>query len=143
METNPLIIILFLVTLLWLGGLTFFLVKIFKQLTEFNKGIKQINFDLNKDIVSDINKKLRYLEGRELTHIQKVGMIRFNPFNETGGDNSFAISLLDGEANGIVITGLHSRDKTRIYAKKIEKGQSKFELSKEEQAAISLGIRQR
>ena len=70
------------------------------------------------------------------TAIQRVGLVRFNPFQETGGDQSFAIALLDQHDNGLVVSSLHSRTETRIYAKPIEDGRSKYTLSEEEQQAL-------
>ena len=68
--------------------------------------------------------------------IQKVGIVRFNPFREIGGDQSFAIALLDGQDNGIVLTSLYSREGNRVYAKPVERGKSKYQLSEEEKKAI-------
>ncbi len=59
-------------------------------------------------------------------------MTKFNPFNESGGDHSFSLALLDGEKNGIIITSLHTRERTRMYVKEIFGGKSKSELSSEE-----------
>lgn len=69
-------------------------------------------------------------------NVRKVGLIRFNPFADAGGNMSFALALLDGKDNGIVISSLHSREGTRIYAKNIEHGKSKYHLTDEEQEAI-------
>lgn len=70
-------------------------------------------------------------------HIQKIGLLRFNPFKDTGGDQSFIISMLDAFDTGIVISGLYSRSGTRWYAKKVEKGTGvEHELSIEEKKAI-------
>jgi hypothetical protein len=70
-------------------------------------------------------------------HFQKVGIVRFNPFADSGGDQSFSLSLLDGQNNGFVISSLHSRQETRIYLKPVSGGKGEgFELSKEEQQAI-------
>jgi len=70
-------------------------------------------------------------------HIQKVGLIRFNPFSDTGGDQSFVLALLDKNNNGVVISSLHARTSTRWYAKSILTGKGKnIELSKEEERAI-------
>jgi len=68
-------------------------------------------------------------------------MVRFNPFLETGGDQSFAIALLDGNLDGIIITGLHTRETTRLYIKTVEKGKSRLELSKEEKEALSNALK--
>lgn len=68
--------------------------------------------------------------------IQKVGIVRFNPFKDTGGDQSFSIVLLDSNDSGLVISSLYTREGTRIYSKPIEKGKSKYPLSEEEKTAI-------
>lgn len=68
--------------------------------------------------------------------VQKVGVIRFNPFEEVGGDQSFAAALLDSEDNGVVLSSLYTREGTRVYAKPIVRGESKYHLSAEEREAI-------
>jgi len=71
------------------------------------------------------------------SHLQKMGFVRFNPFSDTGGDQSFCLAILDGQDNGIVISSLHSREQTRVYAKEIVAGKPKgVELSKEEREAL-------
>jgi Protein of unknown function (DUF4446) len=67
---------------------------------------------------------------------QRVGLVRFNPFEDTGGNQSFALALLDAEGNGWVLSSLHARGGTRIYAKAIRGGRSDGALSEEETAAI-------
>lgn len=95
-----------------------------------------------------INQKLdircEEIEKRGLKHLQKVGFLRFNPFSDTGGDQSFVLSLLDGEDNGVILSSLHGRKSTRIYAKSIKKGEGEnLELSKEEQEAIKRAKRRK
>lgn len=68
--------------------------------------------------------------------IQKVGIVRFNPFKELGGDQSFSIALLDGRDNGIVLTSLYTREGNRVYAKPVQNGTSSYHLSEEEKEAI-------
>ncbi len=68
--------------------------------------------------------------------VQHVGLVRFNPFQETGGDQSFALALLDGRGDGIVISSLHSRAVTRFYAKPIKAGVPQLSLSTEETQAV-------
>lgn len=75
--------------------------------------------------------------------IQKVGIIRFNPFSDAGGDQSFSIALLDGNNDGVVITSLYSREGNRIYAKPLNSGQSQYALSEEEKEAIMRAMRQK
>ena len=70
-------------------------------------------------------------------HIQKIGLLRFNPFKDTGGDQSFILALVDGNDTGVVISGLYSRSGTRWYAKKIASGKGlEHELSDEEKQAV-------
>ncbi len=74
------------------------------------------------------------------TTIRKIGIVRFNPFNNTGGDQSFAIAFLNSENSGIVLSSLFLREGTRIYAKPISKLKSTYPLSKEEEEAIKKAI---
>jgi len=69
--------------------------------------------------------------------LQRVGILRYNAFNDVGGEQSFSVALLDGDSNGLVMTGLYSRNDMRIYAKPIVDGQSPVSLSTEEQEAIT------
>lgn len=139
--------ILFLGLGIWLGILTvvFFLFALFfRRLT---KGVEA--GDLKKVLENILLKEVKNSEGveklnREVTaltqegfgHVQKVGLVRFNPFKEIGGDHSFSLAILDGKDTGIVITGLHTRERTRIYAKVIRGGKSELELSEEEKKAL-------
>jgi hypothetical protein len=69
--------------------------------------------------------------------IHRVGIVRFNPFKDIGGDQSFALALLDGKNSGIVISSLHTREGTRIYSKPVLNGDSKkYTLTEEEKEAI-------
>ena len=84
------------------------------------------------------------IEKRAQKHLQKIGFLRFNPFSDTGGDQSFVLSLLNGEEDGIVLSSLHGRGTTRLYAKPVKKGDSsKFKFSKEEKEAIKKAQRKR
>ncbi|MCK9378921.1 MAG: DUF4446 family protein [Candidatus Moranbacteria bacterium] len=71
--------------------------------------------------------------------LHKVGVIRFNPFKELGGNQSFVIALLDGNNSGVVISSLHTREGTRIYSKPILEGKSeKYTLTEEEKEAVKI-----
>jgi Protein of unknown function (DUF4446) len=80
------------------------------------------------------------LEHRTLTSLQHIGLVRFNPFEDTGSDQSFAIALLDGERDGIVISSLHGRANTRVFAKPVQGGTSPHALSTEEEQAIRIAV---
>jgi hypothetical protein len=67
----------------------------------------------------------------------KLQLVRFNPFNDVGGDQSFILCLLDKTNTGVIITSLHTRDSTRVYAKAIKNGSCESQsLSKEETKAL-------
>ena len=90
--------------------------------------------------VDALNKLHHELEHLSQRTIQKVAVIRYNPFADTGGDQSFAIALLDSLGNGVVVSSLHSRTDTRVFAKPVTSGRSKFQLSDEEQDAIKKAL---
>ena len=86
--------------------------------------------------VDALNALERELEATSRLTLQKVGVVRFNPFQDSGGDQSFAIALLDQGGSGVVVSSLHGRTETRIFAKQVTNGRSKHALSDEEQQAI-------
>ena len=70
-------------------------------------------------------------------HIQRIGIVRFNPFSDTGGAQSFSLAIVDSGDNGIVMTSLYARNGNRWYVKEIVGGRGKgVELSREEESAI-------
>ncbi len=72
--------------------------------------------------------------------IQKIGMVRYNAFKDTGSDLSFTLALLDKKNDGVVLNGIYSREMSNIYAKPVENGKSSYTLSVEEQQAIQKAI---
>jgi hypothetical protein len=72
--------------------------------------------------------------------VQHVGLVRYNPFQDTGGDQSFALALLDKRGDGVVVSSLHSRTMTRFYAKPIKSGASTTSLSEEEVQALQQAL---
>ena len=73
--------------------------------------------------------------------IQKIGIVRYSAFKDTGSDLSFAVALLDEKNNGIVFNGIYSREMSNIYAKPVENGNSKYTLSNEEVEAIEKAVK--
>jgi hypothetical protein len=88
----------------------------------------------------EMNRVHADLEHRALTSLQHIGLVRFNPFDDTGSDQSFAIAMLDGQRDGIVISSLHGRANTRVFAKPVEGGESPHALSAEEEQAIRIAV---
>jgi hypothetical protein len=131
----------------WVLVLSFFLVWIFNNFRRLSRGVEQGNLFKTLDRVlaqqedvsmslKEAKKKISEFETEAELHIQKIGVVRFNPFKEMGGDHSFSLALLDGNDTGFVVTGLHTRERTRVYLKSIKKGKSDLELSSEEKKAL-------
>ena len=72
--------------------------------------------------------------------IQRVGLVRFNPFDDTGSDQSFALALLDAGGDGVVLSSLHTRTATRFYAKPVKAGRTTHALTTEEQQALAQAL---
>jgi hypothetical protein len=90
--------------------------------------------------LDELNRLHEFLETRSRGSLQHIGMVRFNPFEDTGSDQSFAIALLDDRRDGIVISSLHGRNVTRIFAKPVQDGGSQHNLSDEEANAIRIAV---
>jgi hypothetical protein len=80
------------------------------------------------------------IEGRSRRSLQHIGLVRFNPFEDTGSDQSFAIALLDDQRDGVVLSSLHGRSNTRLFAKPVADGTSPHNLSDEETQAIRIAL---
>jgi hypothetical protein len=93
--------------------------------------------DDNAQTIAAIEKEIGKIEEADKLHVQKIGIVRFNPFKEIGGDHSFSLAILDGVNSGVIITCLHTRERTRVYMKGITKGKSELELSEEEKKALA------
>jgi hypothetical protein len=91
----------------------------------------------NKKDIAVLSQAITKLEIEGTTHLQRIGIVRFNPFSDTGGSQSFTIAILDKEDNGVVMTSLYARTGNRWYIKYIKAGAGlDVELSKEEKTAI-------
>ena len=96
--------------------------------------------DANEKEIAELKSRANVLEAVSKISFQKIGFMRFNPFADTGGDQSFALAILDFENNGFVISSLHNREGTRIYAKVIDHGNPKQSLSGEEEEVLKRAI---
>lgn len=88
----------------------------------------------------NLSQELKSFKEKSKKDLQKVGMVRFNPFPEVGGDQSFSIAVLNANNDGFVLTSHYLRESNRVYAKPVEQGKSKYQLSKEEIEAINKAI---
>lgn len=104
--------------------------EVLKQVEAFGQSLEKLEDKLSK------NSEL------ELRHIQRVKLLRYNPYGDTGGDQSFTAVLLNDGGDGIVLTSLHARSGTRVFAKPVIGGKSgKHEFSKEEREAIEKALK--
>jgi len=146
-ELVDLLPIILVAVVLWLSGLSYTFWRLldhYRKLTQKANGGNLVNAietlikveEKNSDELGKLQGKLASILKQGVLPIQKVGLVRFNPFDETGGDQSFSLCLLNGADSGFVLTALHTRDRTRVYTKPVDKGKSKYELSREEEKAL-------
>ena len=138
------------IVLVWLGMITFYLRRIAKNYYFFTSGVNRKSIDevlskIIRDIreaktdIARISERCDIIDSNGRYHIQKIGLLRFNPFKDTGGDQSFILSLTDAHETGVVITALYSRSGTRWYAKRVIQGKgSEHQLSEEEKRTLSI-----
>lgn len=134
----------------YLVYLTFYLVKLKKhyhRLVDFTgkenlTGILDTILDKlskNGKEINVLKQALEDIRNQGKNHIQKIGFVRYNPFSDIGGDQSFVFALLDGNRTGVVLRSLHNRNATRWFAKNIKNGEGvDYELTKEEEKAVIL-----
>jgi hypothetical protein len=103
--------------------------------------IDKLNAVIEKN--EDLEYQLNSLKRNMHYCIQKVGVVRYNAFDDVGSDLCFSVALLDNNDDGVVISSLYARDSSTTYAKPIIRGKSKYALSAEEIKAIDLARRSR
>jgi hypothetical protein len=94
------------------------------------------------ETVSTLEERTKVLERAQPRALQWVGSVRFNPFRHTGGAQSFALALVDDRGDGFVLSSLHARENTRVYAKPLREWTSEHMLTDEEKQAIEHAQRQ-
>ena len=85
---------------------------------------------------AQIENKIKNMDKNITKCIQKVGIVRYNAFENTGSNLSFALALVDKNNSGIVLNGIFSREMSNIYAKPVENGKSTYIFSEEETQAL-------
>jgi hypothetical protein len=103
------------------------------------KGVLSKFENLEKNL-EQISEELEKLKKENKFNIQKVGILRFNPFKDVGGDQSLSVALLDGNDDGIILTSLYTREGNRVYGKPIKGGKAEYSLSEEEKEAIKRAV---
>lgn len=113
-----------------------------KEKASFVEALQQILTELEdlkkREVI--LNKNIANFSLESLENIQKHALYRYNPYGDTGGDQSFSICLLNGKETGILFTSLHTRAGTRIYAKNIIQSKPEIELSLEERQTLNIAL---
>ena len=120
--------------------------KLRRALRVLQAGRGEPSIEEAEDVVrqlADVTKRVEDLELVARVAVQHVGLVRFDAFEDMGGHLSFAAALLDADGDGFILTSINGRQETRIYAKPIERGASRYHLSNEEQEAIRRAIASR
>lgn len=104
-------------------------------LVSLNQGMARVESLIEAD-----RERLGELEEVLGTAIRGVGVVRFNAFQDTGSDLSFAVAFLDAGENGLVVSSIYGREESRTYAKPVKAGKSPYQLSGEEQEAIRRAV---
>ncbi len=150
-----LVVILLLLVILVLATVSGFLFFHYKKMNEkidliLEKGkIKDLrnvlfsHIEKTKELDAGLKEalsRIKSLEDISKISFQKMGVVRFNPFNDMGGNQSFAIALLDSQNNGVVISSFFVQEGNRVYAKAVIAGKSEYTLSGEEKEAVARAI---
>ncbi|OGY12649.1 MAG: hypothetical protein A3A58_02255 [Candidatus Blackburnbacteria bacterium RIFCSPLOWO2_01_FULL_41_27] len=142
----------FLVLIIWLAVITFWLWQTdqhYKKLVA-TTGRTDLRSILERLLSGQANlaEHLKKVEGglgelnkKTQSHISKVASVRFNPYSNTGSNQSFALAMLDGNNSGVILLSLHGREGTRIYVKPVLNGKSRYELSSEEKQTLEEAIK--
>lgn len=133
---------------IWLALLSIYLIKTVRNFQRLIKGANNLNLgqildnnirkiDLLQVSLEQLAGELAQSQKSKKRNFQKFALVRFNPFEDTGGNQSFAVALLDGENNGLVISSLHSRAGTRVYVKQVREARSsEHQFSREEKEVV-------
>lgn len=144
MSTNTLLLAILFVLV---GALTFLVIRIELRLARLFKGSGAKSLE---PLLQEIVKRVAEMEdGQDVhegaienirTRLAKEGrgvaLMRFNPFKDVGGTQSFAVAIVNEEGDGVVFSSLYSRERMSVFAKPVQKGTSDIELSEEESTVI-------
>jgi HAMP domain-containing protein len=146
--------VLLLLMFIWVIRIGSKLKRLKKQYTAMmnSTGIQDL-----EGIISDLQERVRIQEEKgirqtdTIAHVTEalsqvkgnVGMIRYNAFSDQGSDLSFSIAIVNDKQDGVVMSGIHSREETYVYAKPLERGESQYALTPEERKAINQAVQQK
>lgn len=156
LKTDTFLLILVVIIALLLIGFIIMITKISKLNKKYKNFMKKLGNgkNLEEDLETymyrvnkveqqntQIQNEIKNMDNNITKCVQKVGLVRYNAFEDTGSNLSFALALLDNNNNGIVLNGIYSREMSNIYAKPIENGKSTYTFSEEEKQAIEKAMK--
>jgi hypothetical protein len=144
---SALVVILLIIVLVLLKSMS----SIEKRYRKFMRGVNNKNLeelivgyldkvDEVKENSEKITQSFKDFDRRIKSCIQKTSVIRYRAFDDVGSDLSFSIALLDENDNGVILTGIYGRHESTTYAKPIDKGISRYDLSEEENQVLKKAI---
>lgn len=150
---ETLIYVLLGVNVTWLLILTIILVVYRRKTSQMLSGVKGQNLEktlklhmerVDKAVEQNVRIEEEFSAFKEFSRafLYRIGFKRFNPFQNTGGDQSFAVAILDDEGDGVVLSSMHAREGTRVYAKPVKGGgESEYKFSQEEKEVIDQALK--
>ncbi len=139
------------VIIIWQILLSIFIYRVYailKKLLQYdeNADLKTIlekilsSGNRSKRDLTNLEEELKSLKLRDQENLRHIAVRKYNPYAEIGGKQSFSVCLLNDKLNGFLLSGLHARDKTRVYLKEINGGQAEAELSDDEKKTVREAI---
>ncbi|RKP51316.1 DUF4446 family protein [Cohnella endophytica] len=140
--------LLLLIAIIWLGVLSG---KLRKLKNSHHKLVGDTGVDNMEEVMNAVHVQMSAIDDKQRNQAEqlaqqekrlstlkgRIGVHRFNAFSDSGSDLSFSIAFVNNDQDGVVITGIHGREQTFLYAKPIDKGQSAYMLTPEEKIAIN------
>ena len=119
--------------------------KVDKVDSRYRKMMRGVNGNNLEEVVTNYMNNIdkaskRAKKALDENKILKVAIVRYKAFEDVGSDLSFSIAILDGEDNGIILTGIYGRQESTTYAKPIDRGISRYDLSEEEITVLNNAI---
>ena len=128
------------INIIWLGVVTVWLWKNNTFLKRLFPGNGSSFRDKLDEVLAEVE-DLENFKKQSLKHVQRIYLKRYNPYHDTGGDQSFSAAFLDGNGSGIVISSLHARTGTRVFAKPVKEGkEDRVQFSEEEKLVVKQAL---
>ena len=133
------------------AALIFVILRMNKRINSLTAGINEKNLQeaveqftktlsQQKNDITLMNQEFKRIREDTSNFIRKIGLVRYQGFKDTGGDQSFSVTLLNERDSGIIITSLYGRDVSKMYAKKVTEGKPEHTLTSEEEEALHQAI---